>query len=436
MNGFDQAICRHVKQGYLGFHTPAHLGRNPFVNRILKGKYDVTELEETDNLMNPSGIIKELEQGLAQAFLAQQAHFLPNGATSGNLAALSLFLPGEKVILDRGSHLSAFRGAALANIQPIFTAPRLTMTGLPLPPSLEEIQQLLTLHPDCKGVFLTSPNYYGLEAEVEKIAALTKKRGIPLMVDEAHGAHRYFLNPEKTAASQGADLVVLSLHKNLPALTQSGALFLHSSHPRLSRIKEELGNFTSTSPSYLLMLSADAMLSYMAQKGKEKLAETKKAGQAFKKRLLSAGLWIEKNWDAHRLVVHAKEGAEKQLKEEYRILPELSAGETLVFLISLHHQKKELNQLGKALMNVALPPEKTLPLFPYPRVGLPLGEAVKKPKKQVPVEEAAGKLCGEAVLLFPPSVPVLLWGEEISSEWIPLLKKRYHKKTITVLDEE
>ena len=238
---------------------------------------DLPELPELDNLFAPAGVIKRAQELAAQTFGSDETWFLVNGSTSGVIAAiLATCKPGDKIILPRNSHQSAISGLILSGALPIFLNPvydeqwdlAYSITPAALNLALKE-------HSDVKAIFITSPTYQGVTGHLEEMVQIAHSQGIPLIVDEAHGAHFTFhpsLPP--SALSLGADLVIQSTHKVLGSLTQSSMLHLQGDKIDGTRVNRALQLVQSTSPSYILLASLDAARAQMAQDGEWLLSRT------------------------------------------------------------------------------------------------------------------------------------------------------------------
>ncbi|NJL41391.1 MAG: aminotransferase class I/II-fold pyridoxal phosphate-dependent enzyme, partial [Leptolyngbyaceae cyanobacterium SM1_4_3] len=277
------ALAAAANRSDAAFHTPGHkrgqsappallklLGRSAF-------RADLPELPELDNLFAPEGAIAQAQLLAADAFGAEQTWFLANGSTCGLEAAiLAACNPGDKLILPRNLHQSAIAALILSGAVPVFVLPEYDADwDLAHPPKPEAIAQALRDHPDAKAVLIVSPTYHGVCADVGSIARLTDAANLPLIVDEAHGAHFAF-HPDlpAPALAEGADLVVQSTHKTLSALTQAAMLHVQGKRIDRARLAASLRLVQSTSPNYLLLASLDAARQQMALEGKELLDRT------------------------------------------------------------------------------------------------------------------------------------------------------------------
>jgi len=235
---------------------------------------DTTEIAGFDDLHAPEGILLEAQARAAALWGSDRAYFLINGSTAGLLAGIyATVSPGDRVLLVRGHHRAIDHAVELLGLRPVYIDPPQLTGGAfdSVPP--EAVEAALETHPDMRLVVLTSPTYEGVLSDIGAIAEIAHGRDIPLFVDEAHGAHlglsQHF--PE-SAISQGADLVVQSLHKTLPSLTQTAILHRIGARVDHARIQHALDIFQTSSPSYLLMASIDSCVALMADKGAELLA--------------------------------------------------------------------------------------------------------------------------------------------------------------------
>ncbi|AIQ44489.1 amino acid decarboxylase [Paenibacillus sp. FSL R7-0273] len=254
-------------KGNISYHVPGHKNGNAysagggagFLDEIMR--YDVTEITGTDDLHHPEGVIKEAQELAADCFGAEESFLLVGGSTAGNLALILTVCPepGMTLILQRNVHKSVIHGLILAGVNAVFLEPQLDAdSGLAVAPAAEAVQAALAAYPEAAAVLVTMPNYYGMGADLAPLARICHDHSVPLLVDEAHGAH-YGQHPALPAGALacGADGVVQSTHKMLPALTM-GAM-LHVQGPRLDRalLRQRLAMVQSSSPSYPLMASLD-----------------------------------------------------------------------------------------------------------------------------------------------------------------------------------
>ncbi|MCP1423964.1 arginine/lysine/ornithine decarboxylase [Paenibacillus xylanexedens] len=250
---------------------------------------DVTEITGTDDLHHPEGVIQEAQELAADCFAAEESFFLVGGSTAGNLSLLLTVCdePNSIVLVQRNVHKSVIHGLMLAGARAVFLEPWVDpVSGLAVMPSVETVQAAVQSYSEAKGVLVTLPNYYGMGADLTPIAEVCHAAGLPLLVDEAHGAH-YGQHPELpvSALSCGADGVVQSTHKMLTAFTM-GAM-LHIQGPRLNRslLRQRLAMVQSSSPSYPVMASLDLARRLLHVQGANTFTAGLAAVNAFKRGL-------------------------------------------------------------------------------------------------------------------------------------------------------
>lgn len=424
-------INEYVSKNYISFHTPCHMGRNKYINNILKGSLDLTELSETDNLFFEEGIIKDFEEKMAKKLGGKAFYPLVNGATSGVMASLMLFSKNDKILIDRNCHISLINAIKLNKLIPVFINTTLNEYNIPNPPSIDDVKEKYEENKDAKGIFITNPNYYGMWAELEKIINFSKEKNLISIVDEAHGSHYYYFDKENTAINLGADIAILSFHKNLPSLTQTGGILINNLSMK-DKIKENLRCFTSTSPSYIFMQSIEAMDSYMESEGKNKLVDTFYYLKNIKNFLKNKGISILTDNDPFKFVLNSKNAdlKAKLIKEKYKIVCEMCDKENVTYIISIHNYKTEVQLLKKAILEFLNEKCEEQKSFYLPKKVLNPYEVNNFNSEEVLKENAVGRISGETVIEFPPSVPVIVAGERIDEKTIKLINKEKIKCVI------
>lgn len=248
-----------------GNHYPMHMpGHKRNVNLLPDYKIDITEINGFDNLHNPEGILKECMEHAASVYDSLDTFYVVNGSTCALQSAIYASAKrGDKVLIGRNCHKSVYNMITVRGLMPVYVY---SESGFTLP---EDVADVLESNPDIKVAVITSPTYDGIVSDVEKIAEICHLHNVTLIVDEAHGAHLPFVRgtsaegyfPE-SAINQGADLVVHSLHKTLPAMTQTAVLHRMSERVSGEKIRHALSIFESSSPSYVLMASIDECINY------------------------------------------------------------------------------------------------------------------------------------------------------------------------------
>jgi Arginine/lysine/ornithine decarboxylases len=423
---------------------PGHIGAKGIMPPELEALLglDVTEVEGLDDLHLAQGIIAASRQKLAQACGAAESFFLVNGTTSGIHALFMSFADNDSVMIPRNAHRSFYGGMVLSGIKPVYipcvVQPEL---GIALGVQAEQIEALLALHSDVKGVFITSPSYYGTCCDIAGIAAVVHKWGKILMVDEAHGAHFPFhpLYPH-SALQDGAQAAVNGLHKTWPVLTQGACLHLGKAFSHRSRLLEAYNILTTTSPSYLLLASIDLARDFMESSGQVYLERAIAYSYEFKNRLKTIkGI---RCYDGELLDIPGVQALDplkiligvqglsldgyqtaRILRAEYHIQVEMAEPNFILAMFSLLHNRADWDKFytaladvacrypaggGKELRPVCLPP-------PAPMVYTPR-QAYLAAAEKVGLTEAKGRLAGEMVAPYPPGIPCLLPGELIDDE--------------------
>lgn len=259
MNGLYDELVRYSREDYYPFHMPGHKRNIDMLSMVNPYAIDITEIDGFDNLHNAQGIIKQLSGRISKLYGAEYSYPLVGGSTAGILSGISAAVGrGAGVIAARNCHRSVYNALAIRELKPYFIYPgKICGTDIDSGILPEQIEEGFRLNPEIKLVILTSPTYEGITSDIRSIAGIVHRNGALLMVDEAHGAHLGFHKgfPE-SAVRCGADLVVQSLHKTLPALTQTGVLHLNRKELN-TRLENYLSIYQSSSPSYLLMSGID-----------------------------------------------------------------------------------------------------------------------------------------------------------------------------------
>jgi len=441
------------------FYVPGHKrgqGAYPALVDLLGDRpfqADLPELPELDNLFAPTGVIREAQELAAQTFGADQTWFLANGSTSGIEAmVLATCQPGDTLILPRNCHQSAIAALILAGVNPVFVTPDLDPRwGIAHGVAPAKIAAALQAHPEAAAVLLVSPTYYGVCSDVGAIAHLTHQQGIPLLVDEAHGAHFAF-HPDlpPSALSQGADAVVQSTHKVLGALTQAAMLHLQGDRISPGRIQKALALVQSTSPSYLLLASLDAARQQMAEAGFTLMTQTLEIVAEVRDRLQSIPQisllapsppfpFCSANGspllDPTRLTLDVQSlgfsgfDADEILHKHYQVTCELPGLHSLTFVVTLGNTSAHGHQLVNALAALAQHPKPpsvpaiTISHPPEAAIALSPRTAFFAAQESVPITAAMGRIAAELICPYPPGIPVLLPGERISAEAIAYLQQ-------------
>ncbi len=449
------ALKHGAARDYAAFHTPGHKrgqGAHPALTQLIGTaglQADLPELPELDNLFAPQGVIAQSQALAADAFGAERTWFLANGSTSGIIAAiLATCQPGDKIILPRNVHQSIIAGLILSGAQPIFVMPAYDrQRDLAHGVASVTIDQALAKHPDAKAVLIVYPTYYGVCSDIQAIVAIAHRYHVPLIVDEAHGAHFHF-HPDlpMSAMSAGADVAIQSTHKTLSALTQASMLHLQGNRVDPDRIQRSLALVQSTSPNYLLLASLDAAREQMSTMGQVLLTQTLEFADQTRQQLTSIPLVsvLEKtptaagfhDLDRTRLTVTISElgldgfTADAILNETYQVVCELPSFAHLTFIFSIGTTAVDRDRLVAGITSLANCPKSSpkLPALPSNAYGwicqtqLSPREAFFAAAAVVPIAQAENRISAELICPYPPGIPVLLPGEVITAAAIDLLQ--------------
>ena len=430
------ALKAYAASGAYPFHMPGHKRNLPLVDRACS--IDITEIDGFDNLHHPEGFLKEAMEEAAALYGSRRTFFLVNGSSCGILAAVSALVPvGGKLLLGRNCHTSAYNALGLRQLRPVYLWPRVlpALGGLCGAVQALDVEAALQKDPEIRAVLIVSPTYEGIVSDIPAIAGVCHAHGVPLVVDEAHGAHFSFGQGcfPVSALAQGADVVIQSLHKTLPAMTQTAVLHigLHAlvSDEALARYT---GLFQSTSPSYVLLASILACLNYMKEHAGEEMPRfaeklqilRRELGQIPGLSLLGEEDTLGAGYDISKLVfsVAGMSGREAMvwLREQAGLELEMAAPNYALAMTSLCDTREGFDRLRTALRAIPKTGEQTaFPLWGVlPRTQtmcLPF-VAQDAPARALPLREAVGGVAGETAYLYPPGIPVVLAGERVTEE--------------------
>ncbi len=436
------------------FYVPGHKRGQGISDRLesLLGKTvfqaDLPELPELGNLFAPDEAIEKAQFLASEAFGADRTWFLVNGSTCGVIAAIVATCgPGDKIIVPRNAHQSLIMGLILSGAVPIFLNPEYDpVWDLALSITPKALEAALKENSNVKAVFLVYPTYHGICGDIQAIATITHRHNIPLLVDEAHGAHFKFHEAlPSSALSMGADLSVQSTHKVLSAMTQASMLHIQGDRINPQSISQALQLVESTSPSYLLLASLDGARQQMALQGEKLLTQTIELSKLAVEKIkaidnLSVLEFKEKrpgfhDLDITRLTVNVTgleiTGLEVDdiFREKLEVTAELPMLSHLAFIISIGNTKQDINKLIDAFKTLShyfcsssnsLFSSSPHLLNPSP-LKLSPRDAFFAPKQTVKIEQSIGQISGELICPYPPGIPVVMPGEIITSEAITYL---------------
>ena len=409
---------------------------------------DITEIVGYDNLYEAEGMLKDAMERAAKVYGAEETFFLVNGSTVGILSAITAVTKcGERILVARNCHKAVFHAIELRELQAVYLHPEYVSDwDMPGTICVEEVKDQLEKYPDCKAVVITSPTYEGLVSDVEAIAELVHEKGIPLIVDEAHGAHLVFDERfPKSALACGADVVIQSMHKTLPSFTQTALIHMKKGYVDTARIKEYIGYYQTSSPSYLFMAGMDYCIGQIEEKGSHLWDSFFVMREEFlEKMAMLKYIRILQGNDPCKLVISVKgtslSGNELQkiLLKKYHIQFEMAAETYVLGIVTMCDTKEGFDRLAEALLEIDAELSHvntnevpfTANTFPEDIVYI-LAEVREKETEEIPLEKSVGKICASYVNLYPPGIPLFLPGEKITEEHIALIE-RYRKKDMHV----
>jgi len=431
----------------LPMHMPGHK-RNAEAEylKLLGAEYDITEIDGFDDLFDARGLIARSMERAAVLWSSRKSYYLINGSTCGILAAVrAAARPGGQVIMARNCHKSVYNALELCGLEALFVLPKADEEyGIHASVSPEEFDKELDDNPDASLVILTSPTYEGVISDIASICKIAHKRGVPVLVDEAHGAHlgfsEYFPGG---AVSSGADIVIQSLHKTLPSLTQTALAHLNGDIVDRLEFERQLSVFETSSPSYLLMASIDGCVDLIENEGERLFKDWENSLGSFDEitaelkhlRILRHGAQSAKRhlniygFDRGKILISTLNtqitGIElmKILRRDYEIELEMAHKNYALAMTGLGEKEESLIRFARALLEIDCKLKPSKGNRPDELPGLPqrlcsVTDAMNSEKVCVPIDQAEGGICAEYVFAYPPGVPLVIPGEEISADFI------------------
>lgn len=448
----DRRLMKYAESDYYPFHMPGH--KRQMKNLINPYRIDITEIEGFDNLHNAKEILLDAQKRIAKMYGADNSYFLINGSTCGILAAISAGVKkGGKILIARNCHKAVYHAAYLRGLLVRYLYPIINENGIQGAITSEAVERALKEEPETEAVVITSPTYDGAVSDIDKIAKVVHSFGIPLIVDEAHGAHFGFHSyfPE-TAVRLGADLVIQSLHKTLPCLTQTAVLHVNTSLVSEKNIDKFLAIYQTSSPSYVLMAGIESCVRMIEEQGEElfisyagRLADFyRQAKQLQKIKVLDNEKKGDAVWDASKLLITGEElgldGKEmyEMLLNDYHLQMEMCSGNYVLAMTSLMDTDEGFARLLQALFDIEKRAEKKEmrkrrehenqqafieQVYQKHVKRFELAEAWEKEDIEIPLRESEGYVAGDFVTLYPPGIPLLVPGEEITAEFIENIRR-------------
>lgn len=440
-------LLKYQKSDMYPFHMPGHKRKkekfeNPF-------QIDLTEIYGFDNLHHAEGILKTIQERAAALYGAEETHFLINGSTCGILSAVAACTTKRgKILMARNCHKAAYHAALLGELEVEYICPeREDFFGINGGICPETVERMLEQTEGVQAVMITSPTYDGVVSDIKKIGEIVHRKGIPFIVDEAHGAHfgfhPYF--PE-SSVRLGADLVIHSLHKTLPSLTQTALLHVNGNLVNREKLQMYLGIYQSSSPSYVLMAGMDECIREIMHHGVNKFERLKRNLDTFYKKAeefsgirLAGYQLVGKSgiydFDRSKLILSVKNTEingsmlSDRLREEYHLEMEMAAGTYALALTSIADTDEGFARLIDALKEIdgslktdfekkkeSGKKKDVSDLASKNEIVYRISDAMEKTGKNVLLKEAENKVSREFLYLYPPGIPLLTPGERIGGE--------------------
>lgn len=447
---FEQ-LKRYGESEVYPCHMPGHKRQGMGALPQQLASLDITEIENFDDLHQPQGVLRELQQYAAQTYGAEESFLLVNGSTCGILSAISAAVHrGGRLLIARNCHKSVYHGAYLCQLELSYLYPQLVPeVGICEAVSPSQVTEALEREPDIQGVLIVSPTYEGRIAEVEEIARIVHSHGIPLIVDEAHGAHLGFHPALAQSSSRaGADLVITSVHKTLPAMTQTALLHVNGTIVDRRLLRRYLRIYQSSSPSYVLMASIDNAVHLAAEEGGRLFQEMIENWSHMLQELSACQtllIWppaslgseeYQRHQDIGKLVISVKNAdisgkqLYSELLEKYGLQMEMACESYVLAMFTLADSPRGYERLTRALLEIdghitLCDAERTMgrrmasesAQYQWRRKQhRALCKCWDMPVERVALRVAAGRYAGEFVSIYPPGIPFLVPGERIDEE--------------------
>ena len=475
-NRLIDRLKEYSRSDFYPFHMPGH--KRQIENGVgaefpAPFSIDITEIDGFDNLHHAEGILRESMEWAASVYGADKTYYLINGSSCGILSAISgCVVAGGKILVSRNCHKSVYNGIFLNHLESEYIYPQfIDNFGITGGLSANDVDNLLARYPEIQAVLVVSPTYEGIVSDIAAIADAAHRHNVPLIVDEAHGAHfRYGKDLPVSALELGADVVIQSVHKTLPSLTQTALLHVKEGYADVEKIERYLHIYKSSSPSYVLMAGIENCIRYMEGSGKQaEQTERMQAELSGRERMemllekvkkLRAELSQMKNLsilgpevigeagvydlDLTKLIILTGgtdlTGArlERILRERYHLEMEMCTDNYVTAILSVMDTDEGIGRLRDALLEIdgelcgQKSTEGRLDTAAFlPDIRMTIYEAVNKEKETVALADSAGRISGEYVYIYPPGIPIAAPGEVLKQEIIDTVL-RYREMGLAV----
>ena len=462
---FVEALESYKEQHFVPFHTPGHkIGME--APQLLKDwmgpalPYDLGVMYALDDLHEPEGELKAAQELTAELYGADCCWFSINGTTALIEAMIMGTVgPDETIIIPREAHRSVISGLVLSGAKPVYMDCQFDdRWGIPLGVSVEDAIKTMDAHPEAKAILLVCPNYYGVGVDIVNIVKEAHKRGLVVLVDEAHGPHLPFSkNLPIEAIASGADLVAQSTHKSVGSLTQTSWLLGQGKRINKRRITQMHQILQSTSPNYIFLASLDMARHQLATVGEDLVSRTVELSRYVRNELhkISGITTMEYadiqnrvvNYDCTKVLIDAKDlgltgVAFERMLRDHRIEVELVQAHHVLVLITIGDTKEAVTaliQAVQAISNTVLRKSfesshkedknlkdcsKDSAVLPEPIVGVTPRKAMYTNREQVRLRDALHRIAGETIAYYPPGIPCVAVGEVISESVLQYIENR------------
>lgn len=431
-----ESLIEYSESNAYPFHMPGHKRQADRFSMLNPYQFDLTEIDGFDNLHEADGLIAKVQEKAEKLYGSGESRLLVNGSSGGILAAIATaFHPGDWVLVARNCHKSVYHALEINRLRPVYIWPEKNREyGFFMDISAENVKEALKRWPRIKGMILTSPTYEGIVSDIRQISKIIHDHGGICIVDEAHGAHlgQYSYFPESSIKG-GADMVIQSLHKTMPALTQTGLIHVQGDQVDRRRLGKMLSTYQTSSPSYVLMASVDQCLTWALSEGKEafevyadRLGRLRQAIHRLKHIRMPEIVGA----DPSKLVLSV-EGTNLSgkafydcLREDHHLQMEMVCGSYVLAMTSVCDTEEGFRRLFYALKAIdGKIMEGNIRFWnvtesfrePFSCPLMPPGEAAERPVEKVTLSQAIGHLSGDYIYQYPPGIPILAPGEPIDA---------------------
>lgn len=412
------------------FGMPAHKGKKYFDLDI---KRDLTEFLDTDNLLNPQGAIKKSQEEVSEIFSSKYSFYIPNGSSGAiNIAISSLAKRKDNILVQRNTHKSVMNSIIINDLNPVYINTKYDEeNALFLGIELENLKNILEENSIQLAIFV-SPNYYGGILKLKEIVRLCHSHNVYVIIDEAHGSHLYFSHMKEFCANfSGADIVINSTHKTIPSLTQTALLHVNNDRVDVDKLKKVINIYTTTSPSYLFLISQEEGIDYMVKEGYKKLEILRKELDKISKDTGIMSYNINDSTIASydtmkflfRLPILSGIEIVKKFHLEYNIRLEMG---DLYYALAIFSPLTEICELRKfidVILSLRNGEYKKIAKLKFPtskRIISPR-KAFDSPSIYKNLKDSCGMISANNVAFYPPGIPIISYGERITKEIIDII---------------